>query len=160
MAVTTFTARTATSTNFGKGQIGLHGIGSEIKTLEDNKKALLDEAVTAVNALETAVGIGVIADPGNAGAIPVTAGGDCALTSAGAETRTLAIPTVLGQRLRLFCDTYVGDIVITVASALDAVPGSTIITMGNAGDWIELVACTVGGTLFWRVAANSGCALT
>lgn len=161
MAVTSFTARTATSTNFGRGQIGLHGIGSEVKTLEDNKKTIQDEMVVAVNALEAAVGVGTIADPGNGGAIPVAAGGDCALTSAGAETRTMAIPSGagLGRRIRLFCDTYVGDIVVTVASAIDPL-GSTVITFGNAGDWIELVGSTVGGTLCWRVAGNLGCALT
>jgi hypothetical protein len=82
------------------------------------------------------------------------------LTSAGAETRTLAIPTVLGQRIQIGCDTHAGDIEVTVASAIDAVPGATKITFGHAGDWIELVAMTVGGTLAWRVAANSGCALT
>jgi hypothetical protein len=105
------------------------------------------------------VSMAAIADPGNAGAIPVTQSGHCALTSAGAETRTLAIPTFDGQRLVLECTVYVGDIVTTVASAIDPA-GNTIITMGNAKDYIELVAMDVGGALAWNVGANGGCALT
>ncbi len=106
-----------------------------------------------------------ITDPGDAGAIPVVPvtqmSAYVALTSGGAgETRTLAIPAGLGQRLQLFVDTDGGgDIVITVASAVDQA-GSTIITMGDAGDFIELVSMSVGGTNAWRIAANIGCALT
>jgi hypothetical protein len=100
-----------------------------------------------------------ITDPGDAGAIPVVQSGFCMLTSAGAETRTLAIPTWAGQMLDICCDTYVGDIAITVASAFD-VAGNTVITLGNAGDSIKLVGATIGGTLAWRVLANNGCALT
>ena len=114
-----------------------------------------ESAITSV-----AGGLVDIADPGDGLAIPVTASGSCAIVTAGAETRTLAIPVIRCQRIQLYCDTYVGDCVITVASAVDTIPGSTIITMEQAGDWIELVGMTVGGTLAWRVAGNSGCALT
>lgn len=100
-----------------------------------------------------------ITDPGNGLAIPVTSSGICALTTAGAETRTLAIPTVAGQRLVLHCDTYVGDCVITVAAQINPA-GNTVITMGNAGDMIDLVAITVGSALQWSVAGNNGCGLT
>lgn len=100
-----------------------------------------------------------ITDPGDAGAIPVTDSGQCDMTSAGAETRTLAIPTFEGQILHLTCTVYVGDIVVTVASAIDTA-GNTIITFGTAKDYIHLVAMDVGGALAWNVSGNSGCALT
>jgi len=100
-----------------------------------------------------------IADPGNAGAIPVTTDGVCALTSAGAETRTLAIPSFMGQRLSLVCDTYVGNIVVTSAQALNQA-GNTIMTFGAVRDYIALEAITVGGALRWAVASNDGVALS
>ena len=100
-----------------------------------------------------------IADPGNAGAIPVTTDGVCALTSAGAETRTLAIPTFMGQRLSLVCDTYVGNIVVTSAQALNQA-GNTIMTFGAVRDYIALEAITVGGALRWQVLGNDGVALS
>ena len=106
-----------------------------------------------------ASGMALIADPGNAGAIPVTRSGYCLLTSAGAETRTLAIPTFLDQELLLSCDTFVGNIAITVASAFDTA-GNTIITMGNAKDACVLRAASVGAVLAWSIVANDGCALT
>lgn len=99
------------------------------------------------------------ADPGNAGAIPVTSTGSCALTSAGAETRTLAIPTFAGQRLLLHCDVYVGNIVVTASQAINQT-GNTILTFGAARDNCELVAITVGGALRWQVAYNDGVALS
>ena len=100
-----------------------------------------------------------IADPGNAGAIPVTSNGVCAMTSAGAETRTLAIPTFMGQEISLICDTYVGDIVVTSAQAINQA-ANTIITFGVVNDCITLKAMTIGGALRWRVIANDGCALS
>lgn len=102
----------------------------------------------------------LIADPGNAGAIPVTRDGTCSLTSAGAETRTLAIPTYNGQRLALVDDVHVGNIVVTCAQAINQA-GNTIMTFGAVNDFIELVGVTcAGGALRWRVAANDGVALS
>lgn len=100
-----------------------------------------------------------IADPGNAGAIGVKSSGVCAMTSAGAETRTLAIPSFIGQEIALIDDTHVGNIVVTAASAINQT-GNTIMTFGAAADYIVLKAATVGGTLVWRVAANDGVALS
>ena len=100
-----------------------------------------------------------IADPGNAGAIPVTTNGVCALTSAGAETRTLAIPTFMGQRLSIVCDTYVGNIVVTSSQALNQA-GNTIMTFGAVRDYIALEAITVGGALRWQVLGVDGVALS
>lgn len=100
-----------------------------------------------------------IADPGNAGAIVVTASGVCALTSAGAETRTVAIPTFTGQTLDLIVDTYVGDIVITFSQRINQAT-NTIATMGAVGDYLGLVGVTIGGALRWQVRSNDGAALS
>lgn len=101
----------------------------------------------------------VIADPGDAGAIPVTRSGVCALTSAGAETRTLAIPTFLGQRLTLVCDTYVGDIVVATSTAVN-VANNNRLTFGAVSEALELVAVSVAGALVWQIGWNDGVGLT
>ncbi len=101
----------------------------------------------------------IIADPGDAGAIPVTHSGGCALVSAGAETRTIAAPTFRGQRIELWCDTYGGDIVITAAAAINVANNNTM-TFGAVSEAIVLVAVTVGGTLVWQVSGNDNVGLT
>lgn len=100
-----------------------------------------------------------IADPGDGNGISVKQSGVCALTSAGAETRTLAIPTFVGQELSLICDTYVGAITLTVAAAVNQA-NNTILTFGAVADACVLKAMTVGGSLVWRVVANDGVALS
>ena len=93
-------------------------------------------------------------------AIPVTHSGSFAVTTAAAETNTLADPTFLGQTLTIFVDTYaVGDRVITAASRINQA-GNTIITLGAAEDVIKLEAITVAGALKWQVIANDGAALS
>lgn len=101
----------------------------------------------------------VIADPGNAGAIPVVRSGSCALVSTGAQTRTLAIPGFKGQRLFLYDDTHAGNIVVTASQAVNQA-GNNTLTFGAVRDNIELVAITVGGALRWQVASNDGVALS
>jgi len=100
----------------------------------------------------------LIADPADAGAIPVTRSGNVALTSAGAETRTLANPAVQGIELVVSCDVYVGDIIITAASAVNQA-GNTVITLGSAGVTIAFKAVQVAGALVWRVSMNDGATL-
>lgn len=100
-----------------------------------------------------------IADPGNAGAIPVTASGRVAIVTAGAETRTLAAPTIVGQRLLVYMKTDGGDAVVTVAAAINAT-GNNTITLNDAGDAIELVAVENGSNKRWVVVFNSGCTLS
>ena len=101
----------------------------------------------------------IIADPGDAGAIPVTVSGVCALTTAGAETRTIAAPAFVGQQLVICLDTDGGDAVVTVASLVNQT-GNNTLTFADAGDVISLVAITVGGVKKWRVTANDGVALS
>lgn len=100
-----------------------------------------------------------ITDPGDAGAIPVTSSGSVMLTTAGAETRTLAIPTFVGQYLNIGLDTDGGDCVITVAQPVNQT-GNNTLTGADAGDQISLIAITVGGAFRWRVVCNDGWGLT
>lgn len=100
-----------------------------------------------------------ITDPGNAGAIPVTHSGSCAMTTAAAETRTLAAPTFDGQHITLCADVDGGDNVITVSAAFNAA-GNTVITMDDAGDCAVLVATRIAGALRWRLISSNGCTLS
>lgn len=103
----------------------------------------------------------LIADPGNAGAISVLNDGVCALTTGGsAQTRTVAIPSFVGQRLTLCLDTDGGgDVAVTFASDIDQ-SGNNVWTAGDAGDTLELVGATIGGTRAWRMVTNLGGALS
>lgn len=101
----------------------------------------------------------VIADPGAAGAIPVTRSGSVAITTAGAEGRTLADPTFVGQRLSIFLDTDGGDLTITAASGINQL-GNTSAVAADAGGHLSLEAITVGAALRWRVLANDGFTLS
>lgn len=132
----------------GSGADGLIGIGLNNGSFIKHGKKLQKAATTDT-----------ITDPGNAGAIPVTANGVCPMTSAGAETRTLAIPTFIGQELGLIADTFVGNIVITSAQPINQA-GNTIMTFGVVNDMIILKAFTIAGALRWRVASNDGVALS
>lgn len=100
-----------------------------------------------------------IADPGDAGAIPVTASGFCSIVSEGAETRTLAIPTFLGQELLITMDTDGGTVTLTVASAINAT-GNNTLTFAEESDTIFLVAVSKQDVLCWRVMGNDGVALS
>lgn len=99
-----------------------------------------------------------LTDPGNAGAIPVTQSGHVPIVTAGAETRTLAAPTFVGQELLLYMKTDGGDGVITCATGINQA-GNNTITMNDAGDSIRLVAIESGANKRWRVVYNDGCTL-
>jgi len=101
-----------------------------------------------------------ITDPGDAGAIPVTASGWCALVSAAAETRTIAAPTFIGQEIDLFMDTRaVGDITATAAVVVNVANNNTMV-FGAASERILLRGVSAGGTKEWSVVANDGVALS
>jgi hypothetical protein len=103
----------------------------------------------------------LIADPGDAGAVPVVRSGNCALTSgAGAETRTLAIPAAAGTYLDLSFDVDGGgDITLTAAAAVNQTGNNTLV-FSDAGEHIRLAAVQVAGALVWRVVANDGVVLS
>jgi hypothetical protein len=100
-----------------------------------------------------------IADPGASGAIPVTRSGVCNITTAAAETRTLAAPTFEGQTLTLCMNVDGGDAAITVASAFNQA-GNTVITLNDAGDTVNLVAARIASALRWRIVNNDGASLS
>lgn len=116
-------------------------------------EAVIAEMLPATNQ------ISAIADPGDAGAIPVTRSGNCALTSAGAETRTLANPGTVGLTLTINCDVYVGDIVVTAAGTVNQT-GNNTLTLGAARDSITLTSIQVAGSPVWVVVGNDGVALS
>ncbi len=97
----------------------------------------------------------IIDDPGAAGAIPVTRSGYCALVTTGADTRTLADASFPGQVITLSLMTDGGDCVITAASPVDQL-GNTILTLGDAGDSVSLVAVQDGADIEWRILAAHG----
>ncbi len=102
----------------------------------------------------------VIADPGDGGAIPVATSGTCSITTTGVDdTRTLAIPTFLGQQISLGLAVDAGDAVITAASAINQA-GNNTLTAADAGDNIVLVAIYKAAALVWRVACNDGVAMS
>jgi predicted RecA/RadA family phage recombinase len=100
-----------------------------------------------------------LADPGAAGAIPVTDSGHCDLVTTGAETRTLAAPTYLGQLLLVSLKTDGGNCVITCATTVNQT-GNNTITLDDAGDAILLVAKANGANKRWSVVSNDGCTLS
>ena len=116
-------------------------------------------ADTAVDELAKYIPV-ALADPGTGEAIPVTRSASIAITTAAAETNTLAIPAFVGQVMALVCDVYaVGDRVITAASAINQT-GNTIMTFGAAADSIVLQGMQVGGVLVERIVHNDGVALS
>ena len=88
-----------------------------------------------------------------------TGTGHCDIVTAGAETRTLAAPTYLGQMLLLSLKTDVGDCVITCATTVNQT-GNNTITMDDAGDAVLLVAKANGADKRWSVVSNDGCTLS
>lgn len=101
----------------------------------------------------------IIADPGNAGAIPVKNSGSVQLVTAGAETRTLAVPTYVGQQMAISMKTDGGDAVVTVAAAINAT-GNNTVTFNDAGDTIVLLGIENGANKRWKIIANDGAALS
>lgn len=102
----------------------------------------------------------VIADPGNAGTL--TCDRQMAmfkLTSAAAETRTLAQPTKPGIMCAVVVDVYVGDITLTVTGGYNQA-AATSLTLGTAGDWVLFYSVEVGTSYYWRVIASEGVNVT
>lgn len=100
-----------------------------------------------------------IADPGDAGAIPVTVSGYCPLVTAGAETRTLAAPSYIGQELLLYLKTDGGNCTVTCATTFNEA-GNNTATFADTGDSLRLSAVEEGANLRWRCAIADGHTLT
>lgn len=142
---------TATDTGayIGKAMQAASGDGSVLEVMPD----LRAETQAAHGTLES-----VVADPGAAGAIAVTGNGSVQLVSVAAETRTLAAPGYVGQKLSLCLKTDGGDVVVTCATGLNQA-GNNTATFNDAGDLLELLAVQVGSAKRWRVAVNDGATL-
>lgn len=136
------------------------GNGASLVGIEDSASYITGTTV------ETALAeLARIAPKRNLGALAASAvinagaGGSYYMTigSSGAETNTLAVPTVQGSILSLCAATVgTGTRVVTVASAINKA-GNNTITFAAAGDRITLIANAVGAsTLAWRVLANDG----
>jgi len=146
----------ATTTSGGNTFIGFAQVAAG--ATDEVVRVLWSGPVAVANTVHNAL-TALIADPGNAGAIPVTDTGHCEIVTTGAETRTLAAPTYLGQMLLLSMKTDGGDAVIAVATGINQT-GNNRITMNDAADSILLVAVASGTNIRWRVAYNDGCTLS
>jgi len=98
-------------------------------------------------------GVVEVADPGNGKQIilPEHHHAVCALTSAGAETRTIAVPRFHGQRCTLSCETHAGNIVVNVAGDGNT-QGHDEITFTAIGQAVDMVGVKRSGALRWRAA--------
>ena len=85
----------------------------------------------------------------NAEALPVFAE-KISITTAGAETRTLAAPLHVGQELTLYCKTDGGNCVVTCATTINEQGGTTIV-FNETGQSVKLTAIEEGSTLRWRM---------
>lgn len=93
-------------------------------------------------------------DPGNAGTILVKDNFDVfQLTSAAAETRTLARPTKDGQMVLIMQEVDGGDITVTVTGGYNE-SGDTTFTLGDPGQYFMFVSMDIAGTFFWRKTSD------
>lgn len=145
---------TVTNTDVATGARYLETVDTNLWRVELDALADITNIAADIATIEAA-----ITDPGDAGAIPVTKSGTCAITTAGAETRTIAAASVAGINLGLSLDVDGGDCVVTVATAVN-VTGNNTLTLDNAGEYITLKSMQVGGSIVWRVIANDGVGLT
>lgn len=134
------------STGGGTGEIGV------IKTHEHT-------GTGEGGLLGTAANIAAITDPGDAGAIPVTASGYVPLVTGAGETRTLAAPSFISQEIVLYMKTDGGNCVVTCATTINET-GNNTITFANTGEAVRLYAVEEGATLRWRMATADGAALS
>ena len=146
------TAKQATATSTGNKQLGRTTLAAV--DADTTVRVRLDGITVATNPLSAN-----IADPGNAGAIPVTASGHVDIVTTAAQTRTLAAPSFTGQQLLIGMQTDGGDCVITCATTVNQT-GNNTITLNDAGDAVLLVGKVNGANKRWSVVSNDGAALT
>jgi predicted RecA/RadA family phage recombinase len=146
----------ATTTSSGNTFIGFAQVAAG--ATDETVRVLWSGPVALTNTVHNAL-TAELADPGNAGAIPVTDSGHCDLVTTGAQTRTLAAPTYLGQSLLVSLKTDGGNCVITCATTVNQT-GNNTITLDDAGDAILLVAKANGTNKRWSVVSNDGAALS
>lgn len=97
-----------------------------------------------------------IKDPGSAGTIRVDRDlAHVALVSAGAEARTLAVPTQANLRMLIYAKTLVGNVTLTITSGGDEA-GDTSFVFTATGQYLNLVSVEEGSTVRWRVVSSDG----
>ena len=146
----------ATTTSSGNTFIGFAQVAAG--ATDETVRVLWSGPVALTNTVHNAL-TADLTDPGNAGAIPVTDSGHCDLVTTGAQTRTLAAPTYVGQMLIVSLKTDGGNCVITCATTVNQT-GNNTITLDDAGDAILLVAKANGTNKRWSVVSNDGCSLS
>jgi len=100
-------------------------------------------------AFET-TGPGRIPDPGSGGTIEFRLSGQvCSVNTTGGGTRTLAQPNRPGIIGTVALDVDGGDLTLTVTGGFNQ-PGTTSITMADAGDFVTFISVKVGTSYLWR----------
>ena len=94
----------------------------------------------------------IIADPGDNGAIAIETG-TCPMTSATAETRTLANPAFGGQEITLLAEACIGDIAVHADSAFNYA-GNNTITFTSTGESVTLRSAYTGSAWRWQLVFN------
>jgi hypothetical protein len=101
-----------------------------------------------------------LADPGNAGAIPVDRSGFVAMVSGAlGETRTVARPGRAGMRLTLSKSAGAGNIVVATADVCNAA-GNNRLTFAAAGTSAVLESIRLGTDFRWRLVGLDGATLS
>src|SRR5690348_1072053 len=103
-------------------------------------------------------GKNLITDPGASGTITVDRSlAVCNLTSAGAETRTLARPTKAGVIVSIHLQSRVGDVTLTVTGGYDTGANTTIV-FGAESQYavFESFQLKSAGNYFWRLVKLEG----
>jgi predicted RecA/RadA family phage recombinase len=152
------TAGTGCATTTAGGNTFIGFAQAAAGATDETVRVLWSGPVALTNTVHNAL-TAELADPGNGGAIPVTDSGHCDLVTTGAQTRTLAAPTYLGQLLLVSLKTDGGNCVITCATTVNQT-GNNTITLDDAGDAILLVAKATGSNKRWSVVSNDGCTLS
>ena len=139
----------------GKPSSAIGTSGQQIGILTARNRILVNPSVYG-NSQELS---NIIADPGASGAIPVIKSGSVSIVSAGAETRTVADPTFVGQTLNIGLKTDGGTVTMTSASPVNQT-GNNTLAFADVGDHLMLVASEDGADIEWRIVANDGVGLT
>ena len=152
------TAGTGCATTTAGGNTFIGFAQAAAGATDETVRVLWSGPVALTNTVHNAL-TAELADPGNGGAIPVTDSGHCDLVTTGAQTRTLAAPTYLGQLLLVSLKTDGGNCVVTCATTVNQT-GNNTITLDDAGDAVLLAAKANGANKRWSVVSNDGAALS
>lgn len=113
-----------------------------------------------VDLLEGVSDVDAILSSVNASAIPANRmNAHVYITTAGAETRTLGNPVLIGQKMTISMSVDGGDCVVATASVFNAA-GNNRITFDAVRDKVVLSAVPLGASLVWDLDVNTNAGLT